>query len=220
MKINTLKLLLLSIVLVVCFFGCNHKKQVKKSPSGEFYIVEGGEVLKTDSLGNKIFAESITDRIKPRTYEEIKADEERSKPVNGKWLYSDEIDKMTNKHTITASVKSNNTLNFDFPYSGGSESHLWVRRWKGDLDIFVTVRPSQIVFKYDTKYVNIKIDDLPSKRFSINEASDYSSDIFFISNASSFLKKLKDSKKVLIEVTFHEQGIHVLEFDTEKLKFD
>lgn len=199
-------------IIIVSFGLISALRQITKQKKTDENI--NNPISKLNSEGQPIYNNEITiDTI-------VDSSESKIEEPKGKWIYEDEIDKMTSKHMITASVKSNNIIHLDFPYNGGSESYLTVRRWKGELDIYVSVRPSQIVFDYNNEYVNIRIDDLPSKRYAINKPSDYSSDVFFIRSEKSFLQKLKKSKKVLVEVIIHDQGVHVLEFDTDNLEFN
>lgn len=137
------------------------------------------------------------------------------------WKYEKSEDKMGNI-SKRAFVKSDDLIFFDSPYSGGSTAFLVIRKTGSDLDIYVTVEPSQmnLYSDYDGRNViNVRFDEEKTVKWKYNEAADNSSNILFINSTSRFLEKLKKSKKVVIEILFYEQGTRQIEFNTKDLKF-
>ena len=141
-------------------------------------------------------------------------------PVSS-WEYESDTDKMGNT-SKSASVKSKDLIFFDSPYSGGSTARLVVRKEGGRLDIYVTVRPSQmnLYSDYDGRNnINVRFDEDKQVVWKYNQAADNSSDILFINSEKRFLERLKKSKKVVIEILFYTQGTRQIEFITEGLKW-
>lgn len=137
------------------------------------------------------------------------------------WNYEKSEDKMGNI-SKRAFVKSDDLIFFDSPYGGGSTAFLVVRKTGSNLDIYVTVEPSQMSLYsgYDGRNViNVRFDEEKTVKWKYNEAADNSSNILFINSTSRFLDKLKKSKKVVIEILFYEQGTRQIEFNTKDLKF-
>ena len=56
------------------------------------------------------------------TTEEVKNDEPKSK-----WEYSESVDEMTDKKSYLAYIVSENEVDFEFPYNGGSNLLLYLR---------------------------------------------------------------------------------------------
>jgi hypothetical protein len=52
------------------------------------------------------------------------------------------------------------------------------------------------------------------------EPVDYSNTSLFLHGYSSLVKKLKISRKTIVEVTFYQQGNKAFEFNTYGLKWD
>ena len=57
-------------------------------------------------------------------------------------------------------------------------------------------------------------------RDSYNSASDGSSNVVFIENASKFIGLLKTSKKIILEAEFFDAGNKQFDFNVEGLKWD
>ncbi|PLK22266.1 hypothetical protein C0V72_15855 [Porphyrobacter sp. TH134] len=88
-------------------------------------------------------------------------------------------------------------------------------------DILVGVESGQIMCNsYSRSYINVKFDDGPIQRYGCNDASDGTSNMVFVEGAKGFLGKLKDSKKVIVEAEFFQNGMQQLAFDTANLKWE
>lgn len=136
------------------------------------------------------------------------------------WAYSETKDEMTDEIQRIAMTTSINTLNFDFPYQWGAISTLFLRKkWK-ELDIFLKVQPSQIVWDYNNPTIKARFDDNPAMTFWYSEPADYSKDTIFIKSEAKFLENIKKSKKLLLKVQFYQNGTQTIEFNTEGLKFE
>ena len=66
------------------------------------------------------------------------------KDAETKWTYSENIDEMTEKKTFFASLTSDNKVDFDFPYEGGSSLSINVRQSpKYGKDVYFTISKGQ-----------------------------------------------------------------------------
>jgi len=137
------------------------------------------------------------------------------------WTYSENEDKMTSKKTYHASIDAKELLHFDAPYDGGCAAVLFVRKMAEETDVFVQFSKAQLIIdSYDGSNFRVRFDDKPSSTYTFVSASDHSSDVAFLKNTSKFLKNLKNSKKVIIEMEFYQQGTRAIEFDTEGLQWN
>ena len=132
------------------------------------------------------------------------------------WEYNEKEDPMTSKKDFFATLPSTNTIEFEFPYNGGSKFYLNVRK-KGQIDIFLNSDKCQFSTR---KSIKVRFDDEKPMTFSFNEPSDGSSNIIFINSEKLFLEKLKKSKKLLIEAEFYNEGLRIIEFYSEGLKWN
>lgn len=133
-----------------------------------------------------------------------------------KWYYETKETKMGNSQKF-AQIISDDVLNFDFPYDGGSKSIFTIRKEKGQTDIYYEISKGQIVSvnPVDGGTIRVKFDDEKPMIIGVSGASDYSSDIIFLNSTSKIISKLKTSKKMIIEVEFYNEGSRQIQFDVE-----
>lgn len=137
------------------------------------------------------------------------------------WSYSTEKDEMRGTESRFAQLDAANTIKLDFPY-GEQRGNILVRHSaKFGFDIMVGVPSGQIMCNsFSGSHVNVKFDDGPIQRFGCTDASDGSSNMVFIQGAKGFLRKLKKSKRAVIEAEFFQNGMQQMKFNTENLKWE
>lgn len=137
------------------------------------------------------------------------------------WNYSEGEDKMEGTKQFFASCISINEIEFEFPYNGGSSLSIIIRNLGNKNEALLTISKGQFMTSVvDSESFKVKFDDEKSTTFYFNSASDGSSDVVFITNSKSFLNKIKQSKKVMIEVPFFNEGSKVFEFNVEGLNWN
>lgn len=153
---------------------------------------------------------------------ETKEASNSSKPKEvDNWKYSESEDKMDGIKHYFASNISTNEIEFDFPYHGGSTLDIVIRNSKNKNEVILAISKGQFMLSIDgSESVKVKFDDEKSETYSYNSAKDASSDVIFLNNSSKFIKKLKASKKVMIESTFFDAGNKIFEFNVEGLVWD
>lgn len=150
------------------------------------------------------------------------SDSPKAKPKpKENWDYGESTDEMTNKDQFWTTTTSTNTIDFDFPYQGGSTFDLTVRNLGKKNEVTLSVSKGQFLTSFGfSKACMVKFDDETGTRFSYGSASDGSSDIIFFSNASKFISRLKKAKKLKIEAPFFNEGNKIIEFDVAGLKWE
>lgn len=136
------------------------------------------------------------------------------------WKYSEKEDKMTSNKILYASVIAKEKLQFDFPYNGGSEATLIIRKNDNVNDIMLRVSKGQFNNSISGGDVRIRFDELKPKKYSFLPPSDGSSDVIFLKPVKELLSKIKQSHKMIIEAEFFNEGLRHIEFDIEGLKFE
>ena len=136
--------------------------------------------------------------------------------ANAVWVYSEDSDKMTSKQTSTATIKSANSLQLDFPYKGANYGEITVRQHPSyGLDVIISIDKGQILCRsYDNCPIEIRFDEKPPIRFSGNGAADNSSNVVFVSNEQRFISAAKTAKRILVRMNIYQAGAPVLEFNT------
>lgn len=134
------------------------------------------------------------------------------------WDYTEDIDKMEGNTRFFASCTSTNTIEFEFPYNGGSTFWIVVRNMGQGNEAMLKVSKGQFIGSYDgSESIKVKFDENKPISYSYNEPSDGSSNVIFLNNSSDFIRRLKSSKNVLIAATFFDAGTHHIEFKTDGL---
>lgn len=137
------------------------------------------------------------------------------------WTYETSKDEMTGKEIYFAATTSLNTLEFEFPYQGGTTFYLYVRNMKGQNDVLLTLTKGQFMGSImSSEYCRIKFDDGTVANYTFNSPDDGSSDKIFFDNPGRLISNLKKAKKLMIEAPFFNEGRQVIYFDVEGLKWN
>lgn len=132
-----------------------------------------------------------------------------SDAVSSPWSYSKKHDDVRNGDIVTASSRSTNSIDLDFPYAGGTWLTVTVRKHPAwGTDVYFSINQGQLIcHSYDDGcYATVRFDDDPAKRFYLNEPSDNSSDTVFVRGAQGFINKLAKAKKLVVELEFYKSG--------------
>ncbi len=148
-----------------------------------------------------------------------KADEEL-REQGLKWNLNTYTDEMSGQPVKTATVKSLNTVNFDFPYAGEQRATLQVRQHpRYGLDILLSIEKGQFQCRLRDCPLVLRFDAGGMQRNDAGRPEDYSSELVFLENVSQVLGQLKRSRTLKIQATFYNEGNRLFEFNTEGLTF-
>jgi len=129
------------------------------------------------------------------------------------WVKDSTVNAMGDKN-LFYTLEAEEKVFLDFPYEGGSTAHLIVRKKNGLLGAMFTIDKGQIDLDYNGTYTRVRFDDERPVKWSMGEAADGSSDILFFNDESKFVKKLKGSSKVVVEVPFFRNGTRLFVFNS------
>lgn len=138
------------------------------------------------------------------------------------WEYNTSTDEMRGTSTKYASSVSTNTVNFDFPYSGGSKLILTLRKTGNDTDVMINITKGQILCDLRGCEVAFKFDDNPVQSISMVEPDSHASDMLFVAydkTEAKIINQLRNSKKLVIEVPFYQEGKKQFTFDVGDLEW-
>lgn len=137
------------------------------------------------------------------------------------WQYSEDVDQMTSKSAYFATLQSVNDVEFKFPYNGGSNLILVVRKHpKYGTDVYIKITKGQFNHGINGAKILVRFDDAQPVTYSCNTPSDNSSDLLFINDAKGFIKKLKNSKQCKIQAEFFNGGNPVFTFITQNFEWN
>jgi len=136
------------------------------------------------------------------------------------WAYYEDTDAVSGKQVKRAIVRSSNTVNFDFPYSGAQRAQLTLRKHpRYKTDAILSIERGQFVCSVSGCQVSVRFGAKGVVRYDVNEPADHSSTSLFISNYSAFVSNLRKADKVVIGATFHQEGDRAFEFDVSDLNW-
>jgi hypothetical protein len=133
----------------------------------------------------------------------------------GDWSYTTTTDDMSGKRTNVASVQSNNTVSFDFPYQGAQHGQLMLRKHpRHGRDVVLSIEKGQLLcMSYDGCRVLVRFDDGPPQKWGASGASDGSTTSVFLDNYDRFVRQMQKAKLVRIAAEVHQEGAPVFEFN-------
>ena len=136
------------------------------------------------------------------------------------WFYDSITDEMSDKSIYFAEIISDNMAYFDFPYEGGTNAKLSIRKHpKYGTDVIFSISQGQLLCNdYDgTNYVTVRFDNAPAERYYTNEPMDMSSETLFLRNSKKFIVKAKNAKKIKIQAPVYNNGNVVFTFSTDEV---
>lgn len=144
-------------------------------------------------------------------------EEIRKENLGKQWVYHASEDAMTSKPIRSATVRSNNTFQFGFPYSGTQRATLSIRRhprWGNDV-IFKIEKGQILCSSYGDCRIRVRFDDGTVRTLRGNPPSDNSTETAFIPGYNDFLRRMQNAKLVRVEVDIYQEGPLTAEFNVE-----
>ena len=140
--------------------------------------------------------------------------------MQAQWKYSSRINTMSGKVTRYATVSSLNKVELSYPYDGGTTVRLVI---VGNIN-----RPTTIIFEASkgqlvyNEYVSMKMDkNNPYNMRKLDFVTSGRYDIMGIYAVSSrIIKRLKDSRILLVELPFYHDGKKIFKFDVTGFKWN
>jgi len=141
-------------------------------------------------------------------------------PLPSKWAYDSSEDQMRGSVRRFATLRSDNTIDFDFPY-GEQPGIITVRQDpQYGLDVMFSLPSGQILCHgFNDSYINAKFDDGPIRRFNCTDSSDGTSEVAFLTDPRTFLSALKKADRTVIEAEFYQAGRQQYVFETRGLEW-
>lgn len=143
--------------------------------------------------------------------------------VEESWIYKNAKDEMRGQEAKFATTVSTNSVDFDFPYNGGSKLILTLRKSGNETDVMVTVSKGQILCEIRGCETAFKFDTGAVQTITMTEPDNHASDVLFVMHDKTedkIINHLKTSKKLIIEVPFYQEGKKQFTFDVSSLKWD
>ncbi|MGX5818060.1 hypothetical protein ACWKWU_07690 [Chitinophaga lutea] len=140
-------------------------------------------------------------------------------PLN--WTYQEEVDQMTDGKKYFAYCESPTSLDFKFPYDGGSTATLILRHIDDQSDVLLTVSKGQFVGSVlADRTVKLKFDNDAPVEIPYVSPSDGSANAIFLDFKSPLVERLKKAEQLKIEAEFFNEGLVIMDFKTTGLTWE
>jgi len=134
------------------------------------------------------------------------------------WTVEQTTDDLTGDSITLTHTTSINKIDFEFPYDGGSDMKIIIRKEGSRKDLILRVSKGQFLSEYSRRPVEVRFDGGQVIKYNYQTPNNGDADYIFITNASAFISKLKSAKAVKIDAPFFKAGQSVFEFNVEVLK--
>lgn len=174
--------------------------------------VDNAELKALDTKLSKIEEKLEHER---RVAAEKAAEERRRSQAAALWSYARAADPMSKGISHTATIRSSNTVNFDFPYEGAQNGRLTLRTDpQYGKDVIFRIEKGQILCSsYESCTVRVRFDDEDAASYTAVGAADNSTETIFLRNYSRFVEKMMKAQRVRISMNVHREGVQVFDFD-------
>jgi hypothetical protein len=129
--------------------------------------------------------------------------------TNSEWKYSNRTDEMTGDKSYLAQITSIPSTNY------GIISKMCIRFSKNGNEVIFGIDGALINSGVNGLPISVKFDDGKIEKFQGTGSSTNEFKIIFIEPSSKFIKELKTSKKLLIQVEIYNKGNEVFHFNTD-----
>lgn len=135
------------------------------------------------------------------------------------WMYGESVDKMRDTTTYTAITTSRNNVHLSSPYSGGTDLSIIIRHTDElNNEVLFVTNNGQLWCEYRNCTMTVKFDDNSIEQYYLSRAAGGSSEAMFLDGSEElFINKLKDSKIMMLEIGFYNNGNQQFTFDTADL---
>lgn len=139
---------------------------------------------------------------------------EQARKLLEQWTYRTVADPMTSGSGVMASIESDNTVSFSFPYQGAQRATLALREHPrhGNAVIFRIERGQIQCSSYSGCSVLVRFDESKAETWEGSGSADKNSTIVFLPNYGNFLRRLNSAKTVRIQVGVYHQGSPAFSF--------
>jgi hypothetical protein len=150
------------------------------------------------------------------------AADEETRSLAEKWYYSRDVDAMTSKVSLYASITSENTVSFDFPYEGAQHGRLMIRDHPTHgRDVIFAIREGQLLCQsYEDCVIRVRFDESPAESWRAVGPADHSTTSIFLRNEERFVQRMRRARIVRVQVPVYQEGSPTFEFHVSGFNYE
>jgi hypothetical protein len=155
---------------------------------------EAADLAAREALAEQRRKQETADRIR---------DEERM--ARSQWTYQEIGDEMRGTTMSMAQLISENSVDFPFPYNGGCQGMLALRKNGNAIEALFTITNGQLDGVNDYR-VNTKVDGGSIQSWSGNGPDQGSHTLMFMTNPVLFIRHFQKGERMIFEAFFYQHG--------------
>lgn len=133
-------------------------------------------------------------------------------PSSPGWEYEQINDKLHGARWVEAKISSANTVDFDFPYQGGSSA--WIKlSTHGEVTLGVSKGQFNCQGTTALYPIHIKIDEEAPKAFGCYTSSEMKPNEVEITDGAAIIKAINDRHHLIVQAPFFQAGDKQFEFN-------
>lgn len=131
--------------------------------------------------------------------------------AHSQWTYQDISDDMRGSTMSMAQLISENSVDFPFPYNGGCQGMLVIRKRDNQYEALFTVTNGQFDVAIGNYTMSTKVDDGLIQQWTGAQPDQGSATIMFVTNPVQFIRSFQKGDRVIVETQFYQFGNYILE---------
>lgn len=136
------------------------------------------------------------------------------------WIYDESQDRMRGQTTYSASIRSENTVNFGFPYSGAQHMTIQLRKSPAHgNDVIFYIEQGQIMCDVYECIGTISFNG-NTEQLTLVRSADNNSTVGFARYPEAIARKAKNADEIVVELTFYQEGSRQFLFNTKNLQWE
>lgn len=137
------------------------------------------------------------------------------------WSYYSKVDEMTDKTCYWAICCATNSVDFDFPYEGGSTMSLqFIKSPRYGKNAGLKISKGQFDCGYEGCTIRVRVDGGKVKSFSCSQAANGNLNSIVIDSYPKFISMIRKAKTIKIEAPFFNSGTQVFTFNVSGLEWN
>ncbi len=119
-----------------------------------------------------------------------------------------------------ATLNSTNLIELPYPYAGGSTVTLGLRSKNGSTTVYLSVSKGMLAPSYQGGKAQIRFNEGNPVSYSLSAAANGTGNLLFIDDAPRFIRQLKTSRTMTVQLKIIGQNLDKIQFNTARLRWD
>ncbi|KAB7732390.1 hypothetical protein F5984_00005 [Rudanella paleaurantiibacter] len=135
------------------------------------------------------------------------------------WKYS-QSQSTAGDITYRATLISTNMIEFSYPYAGGTNVSLTIRKTKGDRYVYLEVEKGLFTRSFQNGSAQVQFDGQKPIIYSLSAAANGRANIVFFEKEAKLIEQMKRAKNMVVNLSFAGQKPREIKFQIAGLRWN